>query len=1568
MRSLAILSVLTLAALASEARATEICGNGVDDDANSLVDEGCMPSETTGVCESPLDCGDTGAVSPKTGALKYELPSDLAINVPYGPRLTFNRFYTSQYDPAGGGFNVPAYRRPLGDRWQHQYMSWLTLNTSASPDEVVLHTTEGQEILFKYDSTASGYDYYLPQAGFHFKHLRQATSSPYKWELKTLTGEVFVYDWSSPTGKLIEIWDTLATPNKLVLTYDGNGQVSTVTDASGKRRLTFSYSSSKVATIIYAYDSGGQGWIDSVTIAFTYTNGNLTKLQRNSITVDDYVYTAGNYLTEILGPDGLSKKIKYAAATPGQVVLTTLAGATVGYEFNSARAACSGETAVYFNASTTACDDDADCASGMMCGGETDPTSSNTGVCFYAGRCLTVDSPNEDIVTLVAPLAPTSHTCEGACTDVAEYAWDTASGTKADLIGVQDPEGHWVSYDYDSNGMPTIMAVGDTDNDPTNSSSGIQSWMYYGNSSFPGRVTEVRRASDKGSGTCSQSVSTDCKRTLYTYNSDGLIGSVQELGFTLDSSAAWVSYDYTTSYTYDSKGRLTQIDGPLSGSNDVTNYAYYSSSDNLLNGFLQTTQRKKDSSNYLTTEQKTYDIWGKSTSTLQPDGTLTCRTHDANHGFLTVLRETMSTQTTCTTHSADIVTTYARDVWGRVTQVTKPTADCVHYDYDTSGRLSTIVRSDNCQSYGDTVTYTYLDGDLISKVEITDVSSTVVRRQEYTYWESRRLKTIKDPVSTQSGTLTYDDRGLVVTYEAPSSLGKTGSDYDAQGRETERRLYLDATNNDAWDMAYASLRLPTSITDEDSKSIAPTYDDLGRRVRLVSPDSGTTLYLYDAASRVSTRIEADGTAGEQSHSFTYDNVDRILAEDYHGSCGTGAGAEVQYVYDAPPVTCPTGGGGADCLYTAARLAYVKSIMYCDTGKADKTYDQETFFSYDRAGRLDIDYMQDDGGRIAKVPYSYTKDGTQKSTMAPSGFKLVWGFNGTGAADADRVKSLSISGSVSATDVVDTVTWQPFGGIKSYNHKNKVNAHVLSTKLTYDLAYRVTDVLVEESTGPDVFRAAIARDDKGRVTARDYTGGHASMQDSYLLYDWQDRITCERTTSGSTCPTSGSTLKNNINGSPPYTASNDRDDFLHAIVGNANYTHEVALTSGKDQLDYVNQSGTGGLGYTYFTWDSRGNRSYEDNSGQSHDRRDYTYDSRGNLLTVSGDYRYSGSWHAYTVTNAYDHKSRRIYKAFVDTTNSKVSEWFFYYDATDRLTEVLYYPDVSDQDTFSLYNLGWLGNRLVYYHQIDYAPHSAVTSRRYVHTDETGRPVEMYSWPTSGDGARVWAIDPDAWGNDNVVLGSTVFQPVVLAGQYRDVETAALRDDLNPFKPALALRLGRAFDPWVATRLQSTGPGGVSGYAGSVGYADLGGGDSYGTQSMTFGFGFVGGNFTVWGEGRLMEGSGGFGWTDPWTSCADRPNSERPEHGCGFGGGEVEWLPGLCTEAIQWEPSYLAIALCEIAAAHAHQNPDEKNQEWIDFCDCLIPPWSWTIRTTCAKLTFRPLDKKLLFCEEVLTGN
>ena len=579
---IATAAVLLFAARTSDA--AEVCGNAVDDDGDDLADEGCYSALTTGVCESPLSCSDTGMVSPGTGSLHYALPPDVSPGVPYGPGIGLRRIYLSQsavgatsaplfqaagvkadgtgavspswpthqsgdialliVETAGGepatlssaqGFasvsgspqgdnvdingtvltvwwkrattssepaptvadsgnhtyakiitfrgavatgnpwdvtagnatagtgsasfsipggvtttantlvvaittnsdaqsasgwtnadlstltervdeysglgnngaisvatgikvtagtfaattgslsgssrqarmaialkaadNAPAWRKPLGERWQHTYMTWLDKYTAPTPDQIVVHTSQGQDILFKYASTASGWDTYTPQPGHHFHYLRQRTTSPNEYELRTLTGETIVY---SSAGRLAEIRDSLATPNKVLIANDGNGQVSTVTDASSKRRLLFSYTSNQLSSVAFQIYISSV-WTTQHTTSYGYTNSLPTTVVIGGDLAQTNVYANGQ-LTQVMSGNSVDPlaTFSYDSSTPGRVARVETPRGMVGFEYASARASCSGQSILYFHrGNTTSCSIDSDCGAGFLCGGKT---------------------------------------------------------------------------------------------------------------------------------------------------------------------------------------------------------------------------------------------------------------------------------------------------------------------------------------------------------------------------------------------------------------------------------------------------------------------------------------------------------------------------------------------------------------------------------------------------------------------------------------------------------------------------------------------------------------------------------------------------------------------------------------------------------------------------------------------------------------------------------------------------------------------------------------------------------------------------------------------------------------------------------------------------------------------------------------------------------------------------------------------------------------------------------------------------------------------------------------------
>lgn len=1398
----------------SSVGAAETCGNGVDDDSDGLADEGCFPAGVTGVHDSPFSDSVTGYVAPVTGQLIFPERPDLAPRVPYGPSIAFQRTYFSQYEPGYNSPNATNFKAPMGFGWQHSFMSWVELDTTPNPDVAVLHTTSGHDVLFSHDSTGGGEKHFVPQAGYHLQGLahKDTGGTPY-WKLTTLSGWIYEYDWDSgtSTGKLVKITDAIG--NVVTLTYNGDGQVSTVRDASGNLgyELTYQSSGGKLLYEVgyYSY-SGGSGTLLK-TIRFFYTgykNTGVRLIDSSELVLGSYTYDGNDKVTAFADATSVVKaSVYYISGSDGQVARVETPTGWLGYEYDNENGNCSsGEMTVYFGAAgNDACDTyPADCESAVACGGETDSSSSDTGRCFNAYRCVATSSPNEDLIGQITA------SC-ASCTSVLEYFWDTNSPTndKINLAGVQHPNSvgtneRWTSYLYDSNGLVTKMVENDDNSDASDLPTEPHRVTFYTyDSTFPGLVSEVRRLSElKPSGTCTSSTTTDCKRTIYSYTTGGLVDTVQEVGFTLSAAGSVVGYDFKTDYDYDSVGRLTIIKGPRSSTDDDVEFTYWTSGGPLQDGQLKEIKRKKATSTYITTTLDGYDDWGNATSRQEADGTFTCSTF---HEYLNVriaVREAMNGQTSCvSTHASDLVTTWTRDDASRILKVEYPKGNCTFYDYDSGGRLTAAKDRDDCTeaSSGDSKNYSNGIDGLRTKIEYKNASNTVTYRKEFEYGEDRRLVKVKNPVDASAfDQLSYTDDGLlaaITALDVSTQLGKTDWSYDDLGHIELMKRYLGTSTSDEFDYTPGvQQNLPTEVEDEDAKGIEWVWDDLGRKVKQITPDHGTSIYLYDEAGNL-TFVALASTV---ERTFTYDTLNRLVEEDDDAEdCGAGqTDGEIVYVYDDYSGSCPSGPPSVACENQAGRLAMVKTKMFCDDAESDDTFDQEVYYSYDDAGRLVEEAYLDDGGRDVRQTYAYDTNGNLTQIVSPANTETNYAYDNASNSDANRVKSIARG----ATEILAVGSYLPFGPVSSYTQKNSISGYQMWLSSTWNLAYRPT-AFYWNVFFTTVYQIVFGEDAKGRINKRDFTYQHSGIVDSYFTYDQQDRVLCNSGTSGS-CPTEGVNLKNNLTGG--YTASNDRVSHIH---NHGSYdpnkrTYTWNYVEGTDKIDYLDRTGSTGNYTVDYGYDARGNRTYDDDSEYSYDRRDFTYDGRGRMVTQTGKYKPSSTWDDYTLVYAYDHKNRRVWKSFVNENTGLESQWFFYYDLRGRLVETRHIPNIASPSTYSLHQFYWLEGRPIMSQQTNYP--STSTWRRYMHGNELHVPLDSWLWPASGDSTRAQAFQDDASGWQNRHIGG-YYQPFMFPGMHMDEESTAWGEDGSGneerVRPQLYDNGARTYDPLTGGYLQ-----------------------------------------------------------------------------------------------------------------------------------------------------------------------
>ncbi len=417
----------------------------------------------------------------------------------------------------------------------------------------------------------------------------------------------------------------------------------------------------------------------------------------------------------------------------------------------------------------------------------------------------------------------------------------------------------------------------------------------------------------------------------------------------------------TTSFGYDNQGNVTSIDGPLTGTGDVTTNAY-----DALNRLTRVTDSNAGQVNYgynaldqltAVTDPRTlvtsysYDGLNNLNQQVSPDTGTTTNTYDAAGNLLTQTdaKGQITTYTydalsrvTSITYQGGVTHSYQYDQGvngkGRLTQVTEPNST-TQYVYDQKGRLTSETRTINAVVY--TTSYSY---DSFGRM--TGMTYPSGRQVTYTLDALGRIQqivTTKDTTQTVVSSVAYRPFGPTQGFTFGNNQTYSRG-FDQDGRIAS---YTLATQSFA--VGYDDASRIGFINDigNPSNSNTYSYDNLDRLTNAATP--GTPFaYSYDAVGNRLTK-----TVGASTDNYAYGGTSNRLS-----SITPGTGPVRSYTHDA--VGSITADGVSTYAYDArGRLVQAVSVVGTTSYRLNalgqrvrKTNTQgDTVYHYDSQGRL-----------------------------------------------------------------------------------------------------------------------------------------------------------------------------------------------------------------------------------------------------------------------------------------------------------------------------------------------------------------------------------------------------------------------------------------------------------------------------------------------------------------------------------------------------------------------------------------------------------------------------------------
>ncbi len=486
-----------------------------------------------------------------------------------------------------------------------------------------------------------------------------------------------------------------------------------------------------------------------------------------------------------------------------------------------------------------------------------------------------------------------------------------------------------------------------------------------------------------------------------------------------------------------------------------------------------------------------YDTFGRTTSTVAPDGNKTVASYaycsGVNGGTASCLTYgawlVQSTpETSGGTQNGPQTTTY-HDVLGRVIETTTQGFDgstiAVATQYDLQGRVAQTSRPYFVS--GGTAKWTVYSYDVLARVTLATFPDTSTK--SFAYHGLTRSVT---NANSQTTTTVLNAQGLVA------------SRTDANSKTTS--YVYDAFGN------------PLTVTDPSGHAISNTFDLRGRKTATSDPDMGSWSYVYDVLSELTSQTDAKS----QTTTLSYDLLSRVTQR-------VEPSLTSNWVYDTATdgigaISSACTGSGCTSPSTASYFrahAYdlygrPSSVALSIAGGANNTY----AITYDANGRVaTVTYPS---GFVAK--YVYTSLGYLSEIVDNTTSAVYWTANtrdaelhltqataGNGVItnqsfDANTGRLLGIcatpdSGACDGATANFGYTWDAIGNLLTRADTDEQ----VSEKYCYDVLNRLTNSATGTSgatvssctaSGTNIIDKTIGYDALGDITSKSDVGTYA----------------------------------------------------------------------------------------------------------------------------------------------------------------------------------------------------------------------------------------------------------------------------------------------------------------------------------------------------------------------------------------------------------------------------------------------------------------------------------------------